>query len=65
MTSFLDEAQVELGLIQLVGNLGCEYAFGPQIASALSTAPEDLDATVREFSADASSGIAETQVAIC
>ncbi len=32
MTSFLDEAQVELGLIELLRELGYQYAFEPNIA---------------------------------
>ena len=32
MSSFLDEAQVELGLIELLRELGYGYAFGPDIA---------------------------------
>jgi type I restriction enzyme R subunit len=32
MISFLDEAQVELSLIELLRELGYEYAFGPDIA---------------------------------
>ena len=32
MAAFLDEAQVELGLLELLRALGCEYAFGPDIA---------------------------------
>ena len=30
--TFLDKVQVELGLIELLRQLGYEYAFGPDIA---------------------------------
>ena len=32
MPSFLDEAQIEMGLIERLRALGYEYAFGPDIA---------------------------------
>ena len=32
MTAFLDEAQAELALLEIVRGLGYDYAFGPDIA---------------------------------
>lgn len=32
MVAFLDEEQVEIGLIELLQDMGCAYAYGPDIA---------------------------------